>query len=261
MKKFSKPFNLLFSIFLIVSSIIFSLTSPFVILIVPGLAVSPYLNGFVEKFRTPISVGKTLGTIIFGCAFFLFLLNYYTHQPTEKSVHEEKRFEEQGVQIHNNDDMVLQSLTKNKNHQDEVNNETVPIDKKEILESTIQVIEPKTDLSKQKDVVQEEHLSTDQEPILSSLSLPKNEIVPLCYGTVHTKGSSLNIRKGMGRNTQVIYKVPKGSSLQLFGSDHHQWYKVQLEDGTIGYVSKDYVKIDQNNCAAYFRQHDTEIKP
>ena len=49
--------------------------------------------------------------------------------------------------------------------------------------------------------------------------------------------ASLNVRSGPAKSFGVITIVPKGTSLTITGS-HGSWYKVQLPDGTVGWVVK-----------------------
>jgi hypothetical protein len=61
-------------------------------------------------------------------------------------------------------------------------------------------------------------------------------------GVVVTANAALNIRQGIGQYTKPMAKVQKGSKvnvLDILG----QWYKVQLDDGQVGYAHSDYVKI------------------
>jgi len=67
-------------------------------------------------------------------------------------------------------------------------------------------------------------------------------VMKAVYGIVITKDSSLNIRQSMGKDTKVVAKAPKDSKLRILEA-LGTWYKVQLDDGTIGYASKEYVKV------------------
>lgn len=62
------------------------------------------------------------------------------------------------------------------------------------------------------------------------------------YGIVITKDSSLNIRQSMGKDTKVVAKASKDSKLRILEA-LGTWYKVQLDDGTIGYASSEYIQV------------------
>jgi len=62
------------------------------------------------------------------------------------------------------------------------------------------------------------------------------------YGIVTTQSTALNIREGRSTNTKIIGKAPKGSLLRILET-RGSWYKVQLNDGKIGYASVDYIRI------------------
>lgn len=59
-------------------------------------------------------------------------------------------------------------------------------------------------------------------------------------GIVTTKNSPLNIRAGQSQNTKIIGTAQKGTALHVLGV-FGAWYKVKLNDGTVGYASSDYV--------------------
>jgi uncharacterized protein len=66
------------------------------------------------------------------------------------------------------------------------------------------------------------------------------------YGVVATESSPLNIRHGMGQDTEVVAKAVKGSRLRIletFGT----WYQVQLDNGITGYASSEYVSVISGN--------------
>lgn len=249
MKKFLGPLNGFFSVFLIISGVIFSLTSPFVVLIIPGLIIPPYMNSLLEKLRKPLSMGGKLGSIVLGFILLLVLMNYYGNKPIEKEVQEEpgSQTEKNESLKHDNAIVILQNLMKLKPPQGDVKNEEPHAESDKDVNKSVHLSKPE---GEQKKITEERHqLSAKNKPEewVSSIPLPplyKDRKDSICYGTVHTKGSSLNIRKGMGKDTKIIYKVPKGSSLLIFESIG-EWYKVQLNDGTVGYASKDYIKIDE----------------
>lgn len=63
-------------------------------------------------------------------------------------------------------------------------------------------------------------------------------------GIVNTQRTALNIRRNQGTQYQIIGKAQKGDELLILESTG-QWYHVQLQDGTLGYAHRDYVKIGQ----------------
>jgi len=54
--------------------------------------------------------------------------------------------------------------------------------------------------------------------------------------------SLLNIRKGAGTNHSVITTVRKGTSVTIL-SKSGSWYQIRLSDGTVGYVSGEYLTL------------------
>lgn len=61
-------------------------------------------------------------------------------------------------------------------------------------------------------------------------------------GTVNTDGYSLNMRSGPGTDYIKVESVPYGTSLIISGSENG-WYKTSY-NGVSGYVSSDYIKMD-----------------
>jgi uncharacterized protein YgiM (DUF1202 family) len=59
-------------------------------------------------------------------------------------------------------------------------------------------------------------------------------------GIVMTKSSPLNIRAGSGTNTKIVALAHKGTALVVLNAEGN-WYHVKLNDGTIGYGSRDYI--------------------
>ena len=74
--------------------------------------------------------------------------------------------------------------------------------------------------------------------MLSLIMLPTSAFAGC--GIVATQYGQLNIRKGPYKNRRVIGKASKGSALSILGS-RHDWYKVKLNNGRIGYAHMDYV--------------------
>lgn len=63
---------------------------------------------------------------------------------------------------------------------------------------------------------------------------------PVC-GVVATDRSPLNIRQEAAPNAEVIYKARKGSALRILDTSNESWYQVKLNNGKIGYASRDYI--------------------
>lgn len=61
--------------------------------------------------------------------------------------------------------------------------------------------------------------------------------------------TSLNIRSGARVDRDIITKVALGTKLTI-RSVLNDWYKVQLEDGTIGWASATYVKVEEKSGSA-----------
>ncbi|HWR22272.1 MAG TPA: SH3 domain-containing protein [Feifaniaceae bacterium] len=66
-------------------------------------------------------------------------------------------------------------------------------------------------------------------------------------GTGTTTGS-VNFRKGPGTNYDAIKKLSKGTKLTIYSLENG-WYKADA-GGTLGYVSKDYVKLDSGTSGS-----------
>lgn len=68
------------------------------------------------------------------------------------------------------------------------------------------------------------------------------------YGEVITESSDLNIRQGMGTDTAVVGKVKKGTRIRILET-LGPWYKVQLEDGKVGYASSEFIQLELPDSA------------
>ena len=69
---------------------------------------------------------------------------------------------------------------------------------------------------------------------------------------VDTKSLGLNIREGKGTDTAIKSSVSKGTALTVLEKDDGSgWTKVQLDDGTTGYVSSTYLNMNTSNGASY----------
>jgi hypothetical protein len=61
-------------------------------------------------------------------------------------------------------------------------------------------------------------------------------------GIVTTQQTNLNIRRGQGTQYQVVGKAPKGAEVLVLDATG-DWYQIQMEDGTRGYVNKPYIEL------------------
>ena len=68
------------------------------------------------------------------------------------------------------------------------------------------------------------------------------EAIEEVYGVVKTESTALNIRAGLGTDTKIVAKALKGSRLRIL-EILDSWYKVQLDNGKIGYVMANYIEI------------------
>jgi len=59
-------------------------------------------------------------------------------------------------------------------------------------------------------------------------------------GIVVTKGSPLNIREGKDKNSEIVTKVENGTKVKILETSG-EWYQVELEDGTTGYASHEFI--------------------
>lgn len=61
-------------------------------------------------------------------------------------------------------------------------------------------------------------------------------------GVVSTKGSPANVRASGSLKAEVVAKVDKGAKVQVVAKAG-DWYKVELDDGTKGYVQRNLIKL------------------
>ena len=63
---------------------------------------------------------------------------------------------------------------------------------------------------------------------------------------VSTDGGSLNLRSGAGTNNDVIAKLSNKTKLTVINNDtSSEWIEVKTEDGTTGFVSREYLSIQE----------------
>ena len=62
-----------------------------------------------------------------------------------------------------------------------------------------------------------------------------------CCAMITTHNQPLNIRNAPYKSAKIIYKAASGSAVTILDS-HGAWYRVLLNNGKIGYASKDYIQ-------------------
>lgn len=75
---------------------------------------------------------------------------------------------------------------------------------------------------------------------------------------VNTQLHNLNVRKNPGIDQPITGSAIKGTTLKVLEKDKgNGWTKVELEDGTVGYVSTKYLRINKNEVPK--QEHDVNI--
>lgn len=77
-------------------------------------------------------------------------------------------------------------------------------------------------------------------------------VAPSQGGSGYISDDYVNLRKGAGTNYEVVTCMRKNTAVtfvdgKLYNSN---WYKVKLNNGTVGYVHKDYVKVNQTTSSS-----------
>lgn len=72
-------------------------------------------------------------------------------------------------------------------------------------------------------------------------------------GTVTTKysGSTVNLRSGASTSTSSIGKLASGTKVKVLGKNGN-WYLVETDKGTQGYMSKTYIKTSASSSSAEY---------
>lgn len=71
---------------------------------------------------------------------------------------------------------------------------------------------------------------------------PHEQTGNLWWGVVTTEESDpLNIRAAMDTRSAILEKVDKGTKLQVL-EEHDKWYKVQLDNGRVGYAASTFIQ-------------------
>ena len=59
--------------------------------------------------------------------------------------------------------------------------------------------------------------------------------------TYYVNGSDVRLRKGTSTSTAIIKEMSYGTVLTILQKTNSSWWKVKLNDGTVGYVNTDYI--------------------
>lgn len=68
------------------------------------------------------------------------------------------------------------------------------------------------------------------------------------YGTVTTKGGTMNMRSGASTSSSIIAKLPNKTVLPIISKVNSSWYKV-VYGKTVGYVHSDYFKTGSSSSS------------
>ena len=68
----------------------------------------------------------------------------------------------------------------------------------------------------------------------------------IAVGVGATTGSSLRMRSGASTSSSVITMLDKGVAVAILDDSNPDWYRVSY-DGDTGYISADYLIVDQDN--------------
>ena len=119
------------------------------------------------------------------------------------------------------------------------------------------------------DVPLTEDMTTTAEDIISEDdSIPVDNSNPnvvatgvLGFGVVNT--AMLNIRKDSNANSQILGTYKKDDRIEILGysGNNDNWIEVKLPDGTIGYISKKYVDVSENNQTVQSDRSNTSEQP
>ena len=74
-------------------------------------------------------------------------------------------------------------------------------------------------------------------------------------GTVNT--SALNVRQGAGTNYSIIGKLYKGDVVNILSSSNG-WYKIELSNGSTGWVSSQYITLNDSSSDSGNTSSDSE---
>ncbi len=69
-------------------------------------------------------------------------------------------------------------------------------------------------------------------------------------GIVVSEGGAINIRDGKGTKAKVITQIKPGEKLQILDTTDEEWYKVNLGNKKVGYISSDYIDLETDSTSA-----------
>ena len=87
--------------------------------------------------------------------------------------------------------------------------------------------------------------------VLLNIETPKE---PLFTGIVNTEKDPLNVRKSPSTEAEIIGRLDKGSTVTVY-SETDGWCEIEYNGG-IGYVSKDYIKVNLNTSNSIISTKD-----
>ena len=61
--------------------------------------------------------------------------------------------------------------------------------------------------------------------------------------------TTLNVRSGARTDREIVAKITKNAKVTV-ASELNGWYKIKLENGTVGWVSKEYIKISSSSTSS-----------
>ena len=76
-------------------------------------------------------------------------------------------------------------------------------------------------------------------------------------GTVKTGGDPLNVRDHAGKGSNIIFKLPSGSKVDVLEKEG-DWYKISVPE-QVGYVYKDYLKVETEEIEA--EEYEISLDP
>lgn len=95
------------------------------------------------------------------------------------------------------------------------------------------------------------HLNRIAARLTASFLLVSSLIVPAfaVSGTVNSGDSSLRVRESANTDSSVLKSLDHGTSVEVLGTTESGWYQIS-HDGTVGFVSGDYLMISDGNTAS-----------
>lgn len=85
---------------------------------------------------------------------------------------------------------------------------------------------------------------------VSLLTIPIHNANATQTGTVVSDGGAVNIRDGKGTKAKVITQIKPGEKLQILDTTDEEWYKIDLGNKKVGYISGDYIDLETDSTSA-----------